>query len=68
LGPVKPEGWDPGGCIAGIVYGFTRGMHGPRTPLDESGHRYGVFAWVPPAALWRRLSDLFAGAKREVGR
>jgi len=61
LGPVKPAGWDPGGCIAGVVYGFTRGMHGPATPVDESGHRYGVFAWVPPATIWRQLSDLFAG-------
>jgi exodeoxyribonuclease V beta subunit len=64
LGPVKPAGWDPGGCLAGVVYGFTRGMHGPLTPMDEAGHRYGVFAWVPPPTIWRRLSDLFAG-KRE---
>ncbi|MFM8413627.1 MAG: UvrD-helicase domain-containing protein [Planctomycetota bacterium] len=61
LGPVKPTGWDPGGCIAGVVYGFTRGMHGPETPVDDAGHRYGVFAWVPPATIWRQLSDLFAG-------
>jgi hypothetical protein len=32
--------------------------------MDEAGHRYGVFAWVPPPTIWRRLSDLFAG-KRE---
>jgi exodeoxyribonuclease V beta subunit len=66
LGPVKPAGWDPGGCIAGVVYGFTRGMHGPATPVDEAGHRYGVFAWVPPATIWRQLSDLFAGQGAEV--
>ena len=61
LGPVKPAGWDAGECLAGVVYGFTRGMHGPTTPVDEKGHRYGVFAWLPPASLWRRLSDLLAG-------
>ena len=61
LGPVKPPGWDPGGCLAGVVYGFTRGMLGPATPLDDSGHRFGVFAWVPPPPIWRQLSDLFAG-------
>jgi exodeoxyribonuclease V beta subunit len=65
LGPVKPAGWDPGTCIAGVVYGFTRGMHGPETPVDDAGHRYGVFAWVPPPTIWRQLSDLFAG-KGEV--
>jgi exodeoxyribonuclease V beta subunit len=63
LGPVKPAGWDPGGCIAGVVYGFTRGMHGPETPVDDAGHRYGVFAWVPPPRIWRLLSDLFAGQR-----
>jgi len=67
LGGLKPASWDPGECLAGVVYGFTRGMHGPETPLDESGHRYGVFAWVPPASIWRRLSDLFAGTRAEVG-
>ena len=61
LGPVKPADWDPGGCIAGVVYGFTRGMHGPQTPVDAAGHRYGVFAWAPPTTIWRRLSDLLAG-------
>jgi exodeoxyribonuclease V beta subunit len=66
LGPVKPDGWDPGECLAGVVYGFTRGMHGPATPVDEAGHRYGVFAWVPPATLWRQLSDLFAGKSEDV--
>jgi exodeoxyribonuclease V beta subunit len=66
LGPTKPPGWDPGGCIAGVVYGFTRGMQGPDTPVDAAGHRYGVFAWVPPAAIWRRLSDLLAGKDQEI--
>lgn len=66
LGPVKPAGWDPGGCLAGVVYGFTRGMHGPQTPADATGHRYGVFAWVPPVTIWRRLSDLFAGQGKVV--
>jgi exodeoxyribonuclease V beta subunit len=61
LGPRKPVGWDPGDCIAGVVYGFVRGMKGPDTPIDTAGGRYGVFAWQPPTGIWRRLSDLFAG-------
>jgi exodeoxyribonuclease V beta subunit len=61
MGPRKPADWDPGGCIAGVVYGFVRGMKGPMTPTDATGGRYGVFTWQPPATLWRRLSDLFAG-------
>jgi exodeoxyribonuclease V beta subunit len=61
LGPQHPADWDPGECIAGIVYGFVRGMKGPTTPVDAAGGRYGVFAWQPPHGLWRRLSDLFAG-------
>jgi exodeoxyribonuclease V beta subunit len=61
LGPRKPAGWDPGECIAGVVYGFVRGMKGPNTPVDAAGSRYGVFAWQPPPGIWRRLSDLFAG-------
>jgi len=61
LGPVRAADWDPGGCLAGVVYGFTRGMQGATTPRDEAGHRYGVFVWVPPAGLWRRMSDLLAG-------
>jgi len=66
LGPVKPAGWDAGVCLAGVVYGFTRGMHGPETPVDEAGHRYGVFAWVPPCTLWRQLSDLLVGHHQEL--
>ena len=61
LGPRKPAGWDPGECIAGVVYGFLRGMKGPRTPQDAAGGRYGVFTWQPPTPLWGRLSRLFAG-------
>jgi exodeoxyribonuclease V beta subunit len=68
LGPVKPAGWDPAACLAGVVYGFTRGMHGPETPVDDAGHRYGVFAWVPPPAIWRQLSDLFAGKGKVMER
>ncbi len=63
LGTVKPADWDPAGCLAGVVYGFTRGMHGPLTPVDDAGHRYGVFAWVPPPTIGRRLSDLVAGKR-----
>ena len=50
-------------CIKGIAYGFLRGMVGPDTPVDVSGHRYGVFTWQAPAGLWSALSDLFAGKK-----
>ena len=67
LGPMKPAGWDPGACIAGVVYGFIRGMQGPDTPVDERGHRFGVFSWIPPSAIWRDLSELFAG-QREAAR
>ena len=67
LGPLKPAGWDPGACIAGVVYGFIRGMQGPDTPVDERGHRFGVFSWIPPSAIWRDLSELFAG-QREAAR
>lgn len=49
---------DPDDCIAGVAYAFIRGMKGPETPVDERGHRYGVFAWTPPPGLWARLSDL----------
>lgn len=61
LGRRHPAGWDPGECIAGIVYGFIRGMQGPTTPVVTDGRRYGVFTWQPPAGIWQRLSDLFAG-------
>jgi len=61
LGRRHPADWDPGECIAGIVYGFIRGMQGPGTPVAADGRRYGVFTWQPPAGIWRRLSDLFAG-------
>ena len=50
-------------CIKGIAYGFLRGMVGPDTPVDASGHRYGVFTWQAPQGLWSALSDLFAGKK-----
>ena len=61
LGHLKPEGWDPEECLAGVVYGFIRGMKGPSTPTDAAGRRYGVFTWQPPAGIWKRLSELFAG-------
>ena len=64
LGPRKPAGWDAGECIAGVVYGFVRGMKGPDTPVDAEGRRYGVFTWQPPAGIWRRLSDLLAGDRK----
>jgi len=68
LGPRQPAGWDPGTCLAGVVYGFVRGMKGPDTPIDAAGGRYGVFTWQPPAGIWRRLSDLFAGDLTGVDR
>jgi len=67
LGPRKPAGWDPGTCIAGVVYAFVRGMKGPETPVDPAGRRYGVFTWQPPTGIWRRLSDLLAGDREGLG-
>lgn len=64
LGRTKPAGWDPGSCIAGIVYAFVRGMCGPSTPVDAAGRSYGVFTWQPPAGMWRRLSNLLAGDRK----
>ncbi|MEX0671149.1 MAG: UvrD-helicase domain-containing protein, partial [Pirellulales bacterium] len=61
LGRSKPAGWDPGECLAGIVYAYVRGMQGAETPVDAAGHRYGVFSWQPPPGIWKRLSDLLAG-------
>jgi exodeoxyribonuclease V beta subunit len=61
LAYLKPEAWDPAECIAGVVYGFVRGMKGPTTPADAEGRRHGVFTWQPPVGIWRRLSELFAG-------
>lgn len=61
LAPRKPAGWDPGECIAGVVYAFVRGMKGPDTPIDSENRRFGVFTWQPPATIWRQLSDLMAG-------
>jgi len=60
---------DPDECIAGVAYAFIRGMKGPSTPVDEKGHRYGVFAWQAPPGLWKKLSGLLvtpqpAGASR----
>jgi exodeoxyribonuclease V beta subunit len=52
---------DPSDCIAGIVYAFVRGTRGADTPADAAGRRHGMFVWQPPAALWPRLSSLFAG-------
>lgn len=59
---------DPGGAIAGIVYGFLRGMRGPETPVDAAGRRHGVFVWQPPAGLWSRLDRLLAGDRKGVRR
>jgi exodeoxyribonuclease V beta subunit len=66
LGHRHPADWDPGQCLAGVVYGFIRGMKGPQTPVDAGGGRYGVFSWQPPVGLWKRLSDLLAGDRTEA--
>jgi exodeoxyribonuclease V beta subunit len=66
LGRRRPADWDPGECIAGVVYGFIRGMQGPDTPVDAEGRRYGVFTWQPPQLIWGRLSDVFAGVRKGV--
>jgi exodeoxyribonuclease V beta subunit len=49
---------NPDDCIAGIAYAFIRGMKGPETPVDQMGHRYGVFAWQAPPGLWQNLSNI----------
>ena len=59
---------DPGECIAGIVYGFVRGMKGAASPVDAIGRRYGVFTWQPPAGIWKCVSDLLAGDRQGVSR
>ena len=56
---------DPDACIAGVAYAFIRGMQGPTTPVDEKGHRYGVFAWQAPRGLWKKLSDLLVTPQPE---
>jgi len=38
-------------------------MVGPDAPVDDNGHRFGVFTWSPPHGLFARLSDLFAGKR-----
>lgn len=68
LGSMKPADWDPEECIAGVVYGFVRGMKGPETPVDSAGRRYGVFTWQPPKGIWRRLSDLLEGDREGLNR
>jgi exodeoxyribonuclease V beta subunit len=40
-------------------------MCGPETP-EVDGQPCGVFAWQPPAAMVVELSELLAGAVREV--
>jgi len=48
------HGYDPDQHLAGVLYLFVRGMAG------DPGH--GVFAWHPPGALVRCLSDVLSGA------
>ena len=54
---------DPADCLAGVVYAFIRGTHGPDAPADAAGRRHGMFVWRPPSGLWPRLSRLFAGER-----
>jgi exodeoxyribonuclease V beta subunit len=49
----RVAGYDPARDFAGVLYLFVRGMHGEATPPGT-----GVFAWRPPAALVRDLSEL----------
>jgi len=48
---------DPDRDIAGVFYLFLRGMTGSDTPRVD-GTPCGVFAWRPPGAVVRELSDL----------
>ena len=50
-------GYDPSEHLAGVLYLFLRGMAGADTPVLD-GTPCGVFAWRPPAALVRALSDV----------
>ena len=57
--------YEPERHLGGILYLYVRGMCGPETP-EIDGHPCGVFAWQPPAAMVVELSELLAGAAREV--
>jgi exodeoxyribonuclease V beta subunit len=50
-------GYDPERHLAGVHYLFLRGMLGAGTPVVD-GVPCGVFAWRPPCALVRELSDV----------
>ncbi len=50
-------GYDADRHLAGVLYLFLRGMAGPDTPAVD-GSPCGVFAWRPPGALVRGLSDV----------
>lgn len=58
--------YDPREHFGGVLYLYLRGMAGPQTPAVD-GHRAGVFAWQPPAALLEDLSEVLDG-HREVTR
>jgi exodeoxyribonuclease V beta subunit len=49
--------YEPGRHLAAVLYLFVRGMAGADTPVID-GERCGVFAWRPPGALVRALSDV----------
>jgi exodeoxyribonuclease V beta subunit len=51
-----PE-YEPHRHIAGVLYLFLRGMTGADVPRVD-GAPCGVFAWRPPGALVRELSDV----------
>ena len=51
------SGYDPDRHLGGVLYLFLRGMTGAATPRID-GAPCGVFAWRPPGALVRALSDV----------
>jgi exodeoxyribonuclease V beta subunit len=51
-------GYAPERHLAGVLYLFVRGMVGAGSPVLGDGTRCGVFAWRPPGALVRALSDV----------
>jgi exodeoxyribonuclease V beta subunit len=53
-------GYDPQTHLGGVLYLYLRGLCGPDTPRVD-GQPCGVFAWEPPTALVRDLSDLLDG-------
>lgn len=57
----RVAGYQPEQHLGGVLYLFLRGMTGPDCPR-VGGTPCGVFAWAPPTAMVRELSDLLDGS------